>query len=187
MEKISPLSAACGGEQQTVGGNSRNMRRAKQRGRMVKIKNMVKYENERNQKSWNGSSHTRGSRNKCCGRILQIRPETPADKTQGRCHSSAPKPGWKVTAKDRDWEYLVELVLSRPRPAPPLIGPRALKSMLSVKEGDWFSVGTSGAQNRRKGRVGSDYHLGSVTLIHINTKYGPTCRNQQVHVNVLLT
>lgn len=80
----------------------------------------------------------------------------------------------KVTAKERDWEYLVELVLLRPRPPPPLIGPSALKSigaLLSVKEGNWFSVETGGGQNRERGRGsyswssvqrqvdGSDYNL----------------------------
>lgn len=62
----------------------------------------------------------------------------PANTTPGWCLCTAPKPGWKVTARDRDWEYLVELVWPWPRPPPPLIGPSAGKSvgaLLSIKGG----------------------------------------------------
>lgn len=48
---LSTAAAGGGGEQQTVGGNGRKMSRAKQRGRMVKMKKMIKHENERNQRA----------------------------------------------------------------------------------------------------------------------------------------
>lgn len=90
-----------GGEQQTVGGNSRKMRRAKQRGRMVKMKKMIKHENERNQRSGNGSSHTRGPR-KTSAAAQSCRSVPKRPRTGMMPQRAAPKPGLRVTVKERD-------------------------------------------------------------------------------------
>lgn len=74
------------------------MRRAKQWSRMVKNEKMIKHENERNQRSWDGSFHTRcvllysffPDKRRRSGRVPQLRPALTRTLTPGSMllHSS---------------------------------------------------------------------------------------------------
>lgn len=119
---------------------------------MSKTNKMIKYGNERNQTSWNGSSHTRGPLSDA-KQLLRL---NPADPSQAPAHNigmmlqRCSEPGWKVTARSRDWKYLVELLWPRPRPRPLLIGPSVWNStemLLPVKAGSRFNTVTTGEQN----------------------------------------